>query len=429
MRKWRLYSALERARPINVRLLNIRGRPFSDHTEPSQEDNPPSHRDRRSDITDQIQEHFQRHDLGRDIRPHAIDARDLAADPGPTVRPSTKFSSDELPANRAPLDARHLGARPLSNGPRITRESFGQRDEPSINGPRIVRTSDGPPGERGPRMLFRRDASDRQYQGSASNSQQNRIRGPPRKSQSSRPREGDPKERREGIESRGNDERDRDQDLEEDSDLTDEEIKYLETKDTSDYNDTSLEGRASKYTRSYKYKTYTPAAITMDSLQGMGPAFAFGERGMSETFGDKMIQVNKDQAEYDKRVNDLAQKWAEGEFCHFRSKQEREHTTKTVERNLAGTGDNARLDEEKEKEKMELMDTRMAEETEKLATRLLKGEYHIGPLGKGPTADLLERYTARNESYLSKDRQSFVEKISTLLPLKAAPPSKGPARK
>lgn len=37
MRKWRLYSALERARPINVRLLNIRGRPFSDHTEPSQE--------------------------------------------------------------------------------------------------------------------------------------------------------------------------------------------------------------------------------------------------------------------------------------------------------------------------------------------------------------------------------------------------------
>lgn len=278
-------------------------------------------------------------------------------------------------------------------------------------------------------MLFRRDASDRQYQGSASNSQQNRIRGPPRKSQSSRPREGDPKERREGIESRGNDERDRDQDLEEDSDLTDEEIKYLETKDTSDYNDTSLEGRASKYTRSYKYKTYTPAAITMDSLQGMGPAFAFGERGMSETFGDKMIQVNKDQAEYDKRVNDLAQKWAEGEFCHFRSKQEREHTTKTVERNLAGTGDNARLDEEKEKEKMELMDTRMAEETEKLATRLLKGEYHIGPLGKGPTADLLERYTARNESYLSKDRQSFVEKISTLLPLKAAPPSKGPARK
>lgn len=285
-------------------------------------------------------------------------------------------------------------------------------------------------------MLPRREASDRQFRDGSSSSPPSRNRGPAKQSPRDFLQTGNARERRGsgggggggGVESSGNDRREKKLDF--DAELSDEEIKYLETQDNvGDYSETLFGARATKHTRSNQYKTYTPTDISDDSLQGMGPALALGERGMSETFGDKMIQVNKNQAEYDKRVEDLAQKWAEGEFCHFRSKQERDHTTRTVERNLAGLGDNAELDEEKEKEKTELVDTRMAEETERLATRLLKGEYHIGPLGKGPTAELLERYTSRNETYLTKDRQSLAEKVGSLLPLKTAPSSAQSARK
>ncbi|KAL9029775.1 MAG: hypothetical protein Q9196_002017 [Gyalolechia fulgens] len=443
-------------------------------------DDLPSRRDRQSVVTDQIHQHFQRLDARRDVKPRAINARDAAAVPNPTPKPPGKSTSDSVLASRAPVDARNLGVqrssngpriirtsagqrdeRP-SNGPRITRASAGQRDERPSNGPRIIRTragqrderpsngpritrastgqrderpSDGPritrasagqPEDRGPRMRPRSDASDKQHEGGASNTQQNRKRGPPSQSRPPRTKAGGAKERRGAVRPSGNDDSADSRNSKEE--LSSEEITYLETRDDiSDYNDTIFAGRAAGHTRANQYKTYTPTEISVDSLQGMGPALACGERGMSETVGERMIQVNKDQAAYDERISELARKWAEGEFCHFRSKRERDHTTKTVERNLAGVGDNAKRDEGKEKEQMGLMDTRMEEEVGKLATRLLRGEYSIGPLGKGPTAELLERYTTKKETYLPKDRQSLAGQISTLLPLKAAPSTASPA--
>ncbi|KAL8900407.1 MAG: hypothetical protein Q9192_001091 [Flavoplaca navasiana] len=164
-------------------------------------------------------------------------------------------------------------------------------------------------------------------------------------------------------------------------------------------------------------RTYTPMNISAESLQGMGPALACDEWGMNETVGERLIEVKRQQDEYDERIEELAQKVGEGEFCRFRSKQERVDTMKTVQRNLAGQGDNAELDEEQEKEKTALIDARMVEERAKLATRLLKGDYYVGPLGKGPTAELLERYTQKNETYMPQDSQALAGKIRTLLPL------------
>lgn len=138
---------------------------------------------------------------------------------------------------------------------------------------------------------------------------------------------------------------------------------------------------------------------------------------MSETVINTLKRVNLLRDEYDERISNLARSWEAGEFCQFRNPQEKEDTLKTVERNLAGQGDNAPLDETEEKERMELVDMRMKEERAKLATRLLKGDYYIGPLGKGPTAELLERYTRKNETYLPKDSLALAGKISTLLPL------------
>ncbi|KAL8707441.1 MAG: hypothetical protein Q9220_007529 [cf. Caloplaca sp. 1 TL-2023] len=203
------------------------------------------------------------------------------------------------------------------------------------------------------------------------------------------------------------------------------ELDYLNTRDSiSTFGELVFEGGTTKHTKAGHERVYQTSDVSSETLQGMGPAIACGEWGMSETVGERLIQINKSQDEYDERIQKLAHKWAEGEFCHFSSPAERQNTMKTVEMNLAGQGDNAKLNEEKEEEKMALMDTRLKEEREKLATRLLKGDYYIGPLGKGATAELLERYTSKNETYMPKDIQTLAGKIGTLLPLgKAATPA------
>ncbi|KAL8774811.1 MAG: hypothetical protein Q9209_000750 [Squamulea sp. 1 TL-2023] len=362
-----------------------------------------------------LDKHFRRPEFNRDeqrprpnlsyrsLNLNTVDARDLAAPPNAASHPPRRSTGgDRASALRSPLDARSLGAQRLTEGPRI----FNPRSRPD----RESRDNQSP------RILPRRDASDRQYQGGTTSSQHNRSRGPPR-SNTRVPRSGGPAERKQRERApRSNFSRGTTSKAIGDE-PSEEEIAYLNSRDSvSSYSDMIYEGGATKHINPID-KVYTPADTSTDALQGLGPALACGEWGMSETVGERLIQVNRKQDEYDERIEELARKFGEGEFCHFRSKQERADTMKTVERNLAGQGENAKLDEEEEKEKMALMDTRMAEERAKLATRLLKGDYYIGPLGKGPTAELLERYTRKNETYMPKDGQALAGKIKTLLPL------------
>ncbi|KAL8658685.1 MAG: hypothetical protein Q9202_007483 [Teloschistes flavicans] len=202
------------------------------------------------------------------------------------------------------------------------------------------------------------------------------------------------------------------------------EIAYLNTRETTSlFGDSIFEGGTAQYIGPRKSTSYTPATPSLDILEGRGPAIACGEWGMSETVIDTLKQVNLYQEAYDKRISQLAKTWEAGNFCQFLNAKEKEDVLKTVERNVAGQDGNAPLDETKEKEIMELVDTRMKEERAKLATRLLKGDYYIGPLGKGPTAELLERYTRKNETYLPKDCQALAGKVGTLLPLDQPSPS------
>ncbi|KAL8862810.1 MAG: hypothetical protein Q9178_000752 [Gyalolechia marmorata] len=368
------------------------------------------------DVTDRVAQHFLRTDNSRDggkprssvssyktLDLGAIDARDLAAPPKSASRPPrSSTGGDRASPLRSPLDARDLGAQRPDNGPRI----FNPRSRPDR----------GSQNDQAPRILPRRDSSDRQFRGGTTSSQHNRNRAPPDGNRRA-PRTGGPagpKKRERAPRSNFNG---GERSKEVGDEPSGEEVAYLNSRHSiSTYSDMIYEGGAANYINPGD-RIYKPANMSAESLQGMGPALACGEWGMSETVGEKLIQVNKKQNEYDERIEELASKFAEGVFCHFRTKQERIDTMKTVERNLAGQGDNAKLDEEQEKEKMAMMDTRMAEERAKLATRLLKGDYYVGPLGKGPTAELLERYTRKNETYLPKDSQSLAGKIETLLPL------------
>ncbi|KAL8655890.1 MAG: hypothetical protein Q9226_002864 [Calogaya cf. arnoldii] len=370
------------------------------------------------DITDRVDLHFRRFDFGRyeqNQRPafpstkrlnlNAVDARDLAALPNSASRPPQRSTGgDRAFALRSPLDARNFGSqRPENTAPRIRSDPMSRPDRPPRN------------FQRSP-ISIRRDASDKQYQGGTTSSQQDRSRGPPG-ANSRKPRSGGPagpknreKAPRSNFSGGGSSKQVGDE-------PTEEEIEYLRSRDNiSTYGDMIYKGGSSQYI-GQGHSTYKPRVISADTLQGMGPALACGEWGMNETIGERLIQINKKQDEYGERIEELAQKVGEGEFCQFWSKQEKVDTMKTVERNLAGQGENAKLDEEQEKEKTSLMDARMAEERAKLATRLLKGDYYVGPLGKGPTAQLLERYTRKNETYLPKDSKALAGKIQTLLPL------------
>ncbi|KAI4130080.1 MAG: hypothetical protein LQ338_001932 [Usnochroma carphineum] len=384
MQKWHIHAALRKGRTAPLRLHDILCRQFTVSSQEAQGSEANSSGRRRPSDT-----------YYRSFKPSAVDARDLAAVPNPTPPPPRKSISDRIPAQRAPNDAR---------------------------------TNVASRADRGPRIFSRRDPSDRGNQGGATNASHGRNRTRPNDSRNTRSTAGESRKRSAGGTRPGNG-----PGGERGKTVADvpsvEEIEYLKTRDTSGgYDDSMFEGSARHYTHESDSKTYTPADMSVDTLRGMGPALACGEWGMSETVGERMMKIGKKKDEYDERIEELARKWAEGEFCRFKSKQEKEDTIKTVERNLAGTGDNAGLDEEREKEKMALVNTRMKEEGEKLAGRLLKGDYYIGPLGKGPTAELLERYTRKNETYMPKDRQALAGKIGTLLPLKTPSAAANPAR-
>ncbi|KAL8757614.1 MAG: hypothetical protein Q9199_002091 [Rusavskia elegans] len=432
MQKWHMNRLLGRSIPCGFQLQDILIRQISCSAQHAQEPRQdtyglPADREQQRDVTDRVIQHFRRTEYQRDERRprpnlsyrslnlNAVDARDLAAPPNSASRPPRRSTDgDRASVLRSPLDARSLGSQRPGNGhPR----SFDPRSRPDR----------GSRDAQGSRMQPRRDASDRQFRGGTTSSQHNRSRGPPG-SDSRIPRSGDrtgPKKRERAPRSTfiGGE---RSKEVGEEP--TEEEIAYLKSRDRiSNYSDGLYEGGATKHINQIE-NTYKPRDMSADTLQGMGPALACSEWGMNETIGERLIQVNRKQDEYDERVEELAQKVGEGEFCHFRSKQERVDTMKTVERNLAGQGDNAKLDEEQEKEKKELIDARMAEERAKLATRLLKGDYYVGPLGKGPTAELLERYTQKNETYMPKDSQALAGKIQTLLPLDRATAQGGTAR-
>ncbi|KAI4116956.1 MAG: hypothetical protein LQ341_007679, partial [Variospora aurantia] len=269
----------------------------------------------------------------RSINLGAIDARDLAAVPNSTTPPPGRSIGGRIPGGRAPLDAQNLATRPPSEGPRIIRNSAPPRDDQSR------------------RIFSRRDPSDGQYQGGSTNASHTRNRGPSGQSRGPRPNTSKPKKKvnapRQSGYSGGEYRKPMNDKPSED------EMEYLQARERpdgpSDFFFTSSSSSSSSATSASLLKqdraTYTPADMSLSTLDGMGPALACGERGMLETVTERLSQVAREKDAYDDRIEALAQKWSEGIFCHFQSPQEKTDTLRTVERQLAGTGDNAALDE------------------------------------------------------------------------------------
>ncbi|KAI4193817.1 MAG: hypothetical protein LQ346_003827 [Caloplaca aetnensis] len=430
MQKWPAHCALGRGRPSTLHLYKSLNRHFTaSSSQSAQETQQPGPHSQQQPDNSGPRERQGPGFYFKSIKFNAPNDRDLAAVPNPTPPPPGRSISEGIPAGRAPLDARNLGEnRRPADGVRIIR--FG------------ARSSNDDQQQQAPKFPSRRDPSDRQYAGSSTTAShtRNSRSGPPRQGPR-QPRSfggggggGREKNKRSGPSSfeRGGEGREggRDRSKPALQEPTEEEAAYFATQDRiTDPLTLSLFGiNAQKHTQEFKPQPYTPAEVSLRTLQGMGPGLACSELGMAEAVTQRMLAIAAQKDEYDARVEELARRYGEAKFCHFRSKREREHVMKTVERGLAGTGDNAALDAQEEEEKAAEVDARMREEGEKLAGRLLKGGYRDGgpPLGEGPVAELLERYTRTNESYRPEQGRALAGKIATLVPLKAG--TAAPAR-
>lgn len=239
-------------------------------------DYPPFRREQQKNPTDQTNQHIQQTDNFRDkthdrtgraagtyfrsIRPGAVDARDLATVPNPTPPPPGRPVSDRIPAGRAPLDARNLGTRQPSNGPRIIKTHVGSRDD------------------RGPQIFSRRDPSDRNFQGGSTNASHTRNRGPPNGARKDRTSSGGAKKRTGGTRIGGGVGGNQGKTIFDQPD--EEEIEYLKTRErASGFNKYMFGNNVTKYTRENDPKPYTPADMSIATLQGMGLELECGQLG------------------------------------------------------------------------------------------------------------------------------------------------------
>ena len=325
---------------------------------------------------------------------------------------------------RPAVDARSVGTQQPSSRAQITRSSQNFRNrqivdarsmgvrEPS-SGPRITRTSDGP------RPLIRRGTSGLKVQGGIGSGESARASQGPIKRRTGEDTGSDsPGGFQKPIQAQGDSHSSSSRrDRHEGAPLDIEETKYLQAQINDSASLESLLGLKPPHTKSDEPTMYAPAEVSSAVLEGLGPAVPCGEWGMSETIRENLNRVNTKQENYDERIELLASQYGEGNNVSFKSKKEKEDTLRLITRNLAGVGDNAEIDESEEEKRMALVDMKMKEAGEKMTERLLRGKYTVGPLGKGATAELLEKYTRKNKTYSPRDQDQLVARVGTLLPL------------
>ncbi|KAL9609369.1 MAG: hypothetical protein Q9167_005859 [Letrouitia subvulpina] len=210
----------------------------------------------------------------------------------------------------------------------------------------------------------------------------------------------------------------------EDEKLTPAEKEYLETQPPGSASRLTLSSSTNVQNRHAKpidSIPYTPAEVSLSTLEGLGPSTAGTERGMSETVLERLRHIETSLEAYEEHIRYLASQYNQGYRMRFLSKRERLDTLAYVKKSQAGAGEKEQVDEEEERKQTALTEARMKEEGRKLADRVLEGKYTVGPFGKGATAELLERYTRKNGSYFPGDTEKMVRAVSKILQLEVEP--------
>ncbi|KAL9042508.1 MAG: hypothetical protein Q9214_003757 [Letrouitia sp. 1 TL-2023] len=212
---------------------------------------------------------------------------------------------------------------------------------------------------------------------------------------------------------------------EQDEKLTAAEREYLETQPPGSASRLTLSSPTNvqnRHAKPIESIPYTPAEVSVSTLEGLGPSTACTERGMSETILERFRHIETSLEAYEEYIRYLASQYNQGYRMRFRSKRERLDTLAFINKSQVGVGEKVQMEEEEEEEEDEeerketaLTEARMKEEGRKLADRILEGKYMVGPFGKGATAELLERYARKNGSYFPSDSEKMVRAVGRIL--------------
>lgn len=156
-----------------------------------------------------------------------------------------------------------------------------------------------------------------------------------------------------------------------------------------------------------EYQEFTPDAVNLETLTGMGPAVAVTDWGMSEVVGDKLIRLEK-MKELEKRPP----------LARLTRRMPSPSTTTTA---ADGSGTSA---EQKDQNKVKGLKKKSADSHPLSAQRkgslvkqLLSGQYPMmsAKERKGPIIDGVWKYGSRNETYLTSNASKLVKKVARLV--------------
>lgn len=154
-----------------------------------------------------------------------------------------------------------------------------------------------------------------------------------------------------------------------------------------------------------EYQEFTPDAVNLETLTGMGPSVAVSDWGMSEVVGDKLMRLEK-------------MKELEKPPPLARLTRRTPHSSTTA-------ADESDTSEQKDQNKVKglkkMADSRphlTAQRKGSLVKQLLSGQYPMmsAKESKGPIIDGVWKYGSRNETYLTNNASKLVKKVARLVP-------------
>lgn len=154
-----------------------------------------------------------------------------------------------------------------------------------------------------------------------------------------------------------------------------------------------------------EYQEFTPDAVNLDTLTGMGPAVAVTDWGMSEVVGDKLIRLEK-MKQLEKRPP----------LARLTRRTPPPSTTAADESGTSEQKDQNKVN--KGLKKMADSDPLTAQRKGSLVKQLLSGQYPMmsAKQSKGPIIDGVWKYGSRNETYLTSNASKLVKKVARLVP-------------
>lgn len=162
---------------------------------------------------------------------------------------------------------------------------------------------------------------------------------------------------------------------------------------------------------------YEPKGMTMEELRLDWPATAIDGRGSTESVQQKLEFLAKRLPHGWLSPQELAERLHKGQMVHFESDEERKEVLVIAAELAQSRADTLteRKGEHIPPEDMSFADI-TAEEKERLAAKMVKGEYPGLQTHKLPFLNQVQRNLRNNGTYHEMETSKFMEKIQSLLP-------------